>query len=154
MNYDTILDNRLAIHADSAADSMWWYIDTRDRKARMKRAHEVFYRCYRSIEKASDLPQTFNAQYGLFRGLLTTFFLLALISIGFAMQQMWLAHSFVLSPHLIFAAAALVAALISYQRTKKRGEDFTQAVLDIFLVTNSGTPTDAHVPDHGKETTH
>lgn len=126
--------------------------DPADRKARMKRAQEVFYRCYRSIEKASDQPQTFNAQYGLFRGLLTTFFLLALISLGLAAQRMWIARSCVLSPHLVFAAAALVGAIISYQRTRKRGEDFTKAVLDVFLVTNSGTPMDSPVPAHRKET--
>lgn len=123
-----------------------------DRKARMKRAQEIFYRCYRSIEKASDQPQTFNAQYGLFRGLLTTFFLLALISLGFAAQRMLSARSFVLSPHLVLAAAALVGAIVSYQRTRKRGEDFTRAVLDVFLVSNSGTPVDSSVSTHRKGT--
>jgi hypothetical protein len=123
-----------------------------DRKARMKRAQEIFYRCYRSIEKASDHPQTFNAQYGLFRALLTTFFLLALISIGFAIERMWVARSFVLSAHLVFAAAALVGAIISYQRTKTRGEDFTKAVLDVFLVTGSATPADSQASAPRKET--
>jgi hypothetical protein len=124
------------------------------RKARMKRSQEIFYRCYRSIEKASDQPQTFNAQYGLFRGLLTTFLLLALISLGFVVQRLWIARGFALSPQLVFAAAALVGAIISYQRTKKRGEDFTKAVLDVFLVTNPlpTAPTDSHVSDHRKET--
>jgi hypothetical protein len=122
------------------------------RKARMKRAQEIFYRCYRSVEKASDQPQTFNAQYGLFRGLLTTFSLLALISCGLAVQRMWAARSFVLSPHLVFAAAALVGAIISYQRTKKRGEDFTKAVLDVFLVTSSGTSMDSQASAPRKET--
>jgi hypothetical protein len=126
--------------------------DRADRKARMKHAQEIFYCCYRSIEKGSDQPQTFNAQYGLFRGLLTTFLILALISLGFALERMWVARSFVLSPHLVFAAAALAGAIISYQRTKKRGEDFTRAVLDVFLVTNSGAVTDSQMSAHRKET--
>jgi hypothetical protein len=123
-------------------------------KARMKRAQEIFYRCYRSVEKASDQPQTFNAQYGLFRGLLTTFVLLVLVSLGFVAQGLWIARRLVLSPHLVFAAAALVGGIISYQRTKKRGEDFTKAVLDIFLVTNpsSSAPTDPHGSAYRKET--
>jgi hypothetical protein len=108
------------------------------RKARMKRNQEIFYRCYRSVEKASDQPQTFNVQYGLFRGLLTTFLLLAVISLGFVGERLWVARSFVLSP-LVFSAAALVGGIISYQRTKKRGEDFTKAVLDVFLINSSPT---------------
>jgi hypothetical protein len=115
-----------------------------DRIERIKRNQEVFYRCYRSIEKASDQPQTFNAQYGLFRALLTTFSLLALISLSLATQRIWLARSFALSPHLIFAVAAVVGAVISYQRATKRGEDFARVVLDVFVVTNvpAGGPTD------------
>jgi hypothetical protein len=122
------------------------------RTARMKRAQEIFYRCYRSVEKASDQPQTFNAQYGLFRGLLTTFVLLALVSLGFVAHRFWVTRSIVLSPHLVFGAAALVGGIISYQRTKKRGEDFTKAVLDIFLVANTrpSTPLDPHRPGSSK----
>jgi hypothetical protein len=124
------------------------------RKARMKRAQEIFYRCYRSVEKVSDLPQTFNAQYGLFRGLLTTFVLLEVVSLGFVAQRLWVTRSLVFSPHLVFAAAALVGGIICYYRTKKRGEDFTKAVLDIFLVTNprQSARADAHGSDNRKET--
>lgn len=124
------------------------------RKARMKRAQEIFYRCYRSVEKASDQPQTFNAQYGLFRGLLTTFVLLALVSLGFVAQRLSVTRGLVLSPHLVFGVAALVGGTICYHRTKKRGEDFTKAVLDIFLVTNprQDAPTDPHGSGNRKET--
>jgi hypothetical protein len=126
------------------------------RKARMKRNQEIFYRCYRSVEKASDQPQTFNAQYGLFRGLLTTFLLLTFISLGLVAHGLWVARSFVPSPHLAFTAASMVGGIISYQRTKKRGEDFAKAVLDVFLVTNTPPSpiTDAglHVSRDRKET--
>lgn len=108
----------------------------------MKRNQEIFYRCYRSLEKVSDQPQTFNAQYGLFRGLLTTFLLLALISLGFVAHQRWVAAEFISSPHLFFAAASIVGSIISYQRTKKRGEDFAQSVLDVFLINNPPPNTD------------
>lgn len=120
-----------------------------DRKARMKRNQEIFYRCYRSVEKASDQPQTFNAQYGLFRGLLTTFLLLALVSFGFGAERLWVAGAFVFPSHLVFAVAALVSAIISYQRTKKRGEDFTKAVLDVFLVANAPASPAPHAGVHG-----
>lgn len=111
--------------------------DSKD--ARIKRAHEVFYRCYRAVEKTSDLPQTFNAQYGLFRGLLTTFVLLTLISLGFVARQLCLTRVLAPSPHVFFAIAAFVAVVICYYRTKKRGEDFARAVLDVFLVNNGPT---------------
>ena len=126
------------------------------RKARMVRNQEIFYRCYRSVEKASDQPQTFNAQYGLFRGLLTTFLLLTFISLGFVGHGLWVTRSLVPSSHVVFAAASMVGGIISYQRMKKRGEDFAKAVLDVFLVTNaSPSPvTDAglHVSRDRKET--
>lgn len=106
------------------------------RKARLKRSQEIFYRCYRSVEKASDLPATFNAQYGLFRGLLTTFVLLALISLGFVGYQRYMFCRFIWSSHLFFAGASILGGIICYVRTTKRGEDFTKAVLDVFLINN------------------
>jgi hypothetical protein len=111
---------------------------SRDPRARrIRRAHEVFYRCYRSVEKVSELPQTFNAQYGLFRGLLTTFILLALISLAFVGRELYLTHGLSPSPHLFFAIATCIAVVVCYYRTKKRGEDFARAVLDVFTV-NTG----------------
>jgi hypothetical protein len=106
------------------------------KEKRLRRTHEVFYRCYRSVEKASDLPQTFNVQYGLFRGLLTTFALLAFISLTVVARQLWLSRTFAWSPHLFFAIAATLGAVITYYRAKKRGEDFARAVLDVFIVNN------------------
>jgi hypothetical protein len=108
-----------------------------DRKARMKRNQEIFYRCYRSVEKASEQPQTFNAQYGLFRGLLTTFLVLAFLSLGVVAHGLWVARTVVASSYLFFAGASIVGGVISYQRTKKRAEDFAKAVLDVFLVANA-----------------
>ncbi len=104
-----------------------------DRNARMKRNQEVFYRCYRSLEKLSDIPQNFAAQYGLFRCLLTTFLLLALMSAG-RVVWLWAAHSEVRLTMLAFSAACVAAAVVAYWRVTKRGEDFAKSVLDVFLV--------------------
>jgi len=123
------LDRRFKITLESKP-----YSDSKD--TRIKRAHEVFYRCYRAVEKASDLPQTFNAQYGLFRGLLTTFLLLTIISSWLVVRQLCVAGTLEPTPHAFFAIAALVSVIVCYYRTKTRGEDFAKAVLDVFLVNN------------------
>jgi hypothetical protein len=100
--------------------------------AALKRNQEIFYRCYRAVEKLSDLPQTFNAQYGLFRSLLTTFALLALVSV-------WRLWSFYRSglgsdAEIVLALGfVLFGTIISYYRTMKRGEDFARAVYDVFI---------------------
>jgi hypothetical protein len=111
------------------------------RRGRLKRNQEIFYRCYRAVEKASGLPATFNAQYGLFRGLLTTFVLLAIVSLGFVVRERYLTGRFALSPHVSFAAVSVVGGVLCYFRTKKRGEDFAKAVLDVFLVSEPGVKT-------------
>jgi hypothetical protein len=81
-------------------------------------------------EKLSDRPQIFNAHYGLFRCLLTTFSLLflsdvALLIFGEPQKKLMLFWILVFS---------LVGAVVSYFRTKKRGEDFAKAIYDLFLV--------------------
>lgn len=98
----------------------------------LRRNQEIFYLCYRAIEKLSDLPQAFNAQYGLFRSLLTMFALLGTASV-------WKLWSFYRSG-LGFDVEAAVAlglfvlgVIISYYRVTKRGEDFARAVYDVFL---------------------
>ncbi len=49
-------------------------------QATLKRNQEIFFRCYRAVEKVSEMPQTFVAQYGLYRSLFTTFVLLSAVS--------------------------------------------------------------------------
>jgi hypothetical protein len=97
-----------------------------------RRNQEIFYRCYRVVEKLSELPQTFNAQYGLFRSLLTTFALLVLVSVS---RLFWLYNSgegFSLQVALL-GGLATAGAVISYWRVTKRGEDFAKSVYDVFL---------------------
>src|SRR6266849_4588218 len=100
---------------------------------RLKRSQEIFYRCYRAVDKLSDLPQTFNAQYGLFRALLTTFTLLGLIAWALVGVE-WHALGTPDRVRVIFALTITVAAVLSYFRMIKRADDFAKAVFDVFLV--------------------
>jgi hypothetical protein len=98
----------------------------------LKRNQEIFYLCYNAVdkEKLSDRPQIFNAHYGLFRCLLTTFTLLFLFDLGvllFGEPQ----NKSVICGVLVFA---IIGAVVSYFRTKKRGEDFAKSIYDLFLV--------------------
>jgi len=98
----------------------------------LKRNQEIFYRCYRAVEKLTDLPQTFNAQYGLFRSLLTTFALLIIASLWRLWSLYKLGSDFDNSV-VIPLAFFVLGAIISYYRVTKRGEDFAKAVYDVFL---------------------
>ncbi len=98
----------------------------------MKRNQEIFYRCYRSLEGTSTLPETFNAQYGLFRILLTTFILLGVAALIRLTEAFASARRFDLTAASLFAFS-FVAGLISYWRVTKRAEDFARSVYDLFL---------------------
>ena len=98
----------------------------------LKRNQEIFYRCYRAVEKLSDLPQTFNAQYGLFRSLLTTFVLLAVACVW----NLWSLYRLGLgfdSQTAITLILFVLGGIVTYCRVTKRGEDFAKAVYDVFL---------------------
>ncbi|MBI4526584.1 MAG: hypothetical protein HY695_22520 [Deltaproteobacteria bacterium] len=98
----------------------------------LKRNQEIFYRCYRAVEKLSDLPQTFNAQYGLFRSLLTTFALLVTAGVW----TLWPLHRSGLgldAETVLTLGLFILGAIISYYRAMKRGEDFARAVYDVFI---------------------
>jgi hypothetical protein len=103
-----------------------------DRPTRLRRNQEVFYRCYRSVEKASEMPQIFNAQYGLFRSLLTAFVLLGIIALYNVLAR-GIATMTAGRGDIRTAALLLAGAIASYWRVKRRGEDFAKAVFDTFL---------------------
>jgi hypothetical protein len=109
------------------------------REVIFKRNQEIFYRCYRAVEKLSELPQVFNAQYGLFRSLLTTFVLLVVVSVC---RTVWLYTSGRgLNAQVgLLGGLSIIGAIISYGRVTKRGEDFAKAVYDVFLA-NAGNGT-------------
>lgn len=94
---------------------------------------EVFFRCYRSIEKLSDTCQVFNAQYGLFRSLLTIFFIVGAISIWKLISFHCLSHELNIEA-LMFFVLSIIGIPITYLRVTKRGEDFARLVFDLFLV--------------------
>jgi len=107
-------------------------VNPANRSAAMKRNQEIFRRCQRLTEGNSDLPHTFNAQYGLFRLLLTTFVLLAIIG-AIEVVYAWLSARFLDVSGLALLVFSLGGAVISCWRVEKRAEDFAGAVYDIFL---------------------
>lgn len=100
-------------------------------KEQLKKNQEIFYICYNAVEKEkiSEKPQTFNAHYGLFRSLLTSFGLLFIICLNLLI---WgdSSNRIIVS---YLGAFFLTGILVSYFRTKKRGEDFTRSIYDLFL---------------------
>jgi hypothetical protein len=105
------------------------------RDERMKKNQEIFYLCYNAVDKAkmSERPQLFNAQYGLFRCLLTSFSVLLLIGI-----LVLITTKSAGGKALWFSSFSLVGMVISYFRVKKRGEDFAKSIYDLFVVGFSG----------------
>jgi hypothetical protein len=102
------------------------------KEEQLKRNQEIFYLCYNAVdkEKLSERPQIFNAHYGLFRCLLTTFTLLFLSDLGVLLFSEPQKKSVIFGV-LIFTT---IGAVVSYFRTKKRGEDFAKSIYDLFLV--------------------
>lgn len=118
-----------------------WTVDETltDRQRRLRSNQEVFYLCYMAVDKLNDRPQIFNAQYGFFRCLLTLFSLLGLLSVVVAMTQ-WQALPEKRWLLVALPLSAAVAAWLSYERCKKRGEDFAKSVFDLFLASGGAQP--------------
>ncbi len=98
----------------------------------LKKNQEIFYLCYSAVEKEklSEKPQIFNAHYGLFRCLLTTFVILLLFDFVIIVFTKTTKPGVFYSHMSIFFSGAT----ISYFRAKKRGEDFAKSIYDLFLV--------------------
>jgi len=97
----------------------------------LKKNQEIFYLCYNAVvkENLSERPQIFNAHYGLFRCLLTSFsvvFIICLFILFFGNPDN---KTLILYLSIFF----LIGTIVSYFRTKKRGEDFARSVYDLFL---------------------
>lgn len=107
----------------------------------IKRNQEIFYRCYRSVEATSALPEMFNAQYGLFRILLTMFVLLGVAAAARVTYACISTRSLELSS-VGLGGLCVVGRLISYWRVTKRAEDFAKSVYDLFLAqSTAGHPS-------------
>jgi len=102
------------------------------KEEQLKRNQEIFYLCYNAVDKEnlSDRPQIFNAHYALFRCFLTTFILLFLIELGLILYGIPQKKSFI----YVVLVFTIIGTLVSYFRTKKRGEDFAKSIYDLFLV--------------------
>ncbi len=74
-----------------------------------------------------------NAHYGLFRGLLTMFGLLAVFSFTGLIWTLLTVQSQA-AAFGVWTALFVAATLIAYIRCKKRSEDFAQSVFDLFIV--------------------
>lgn len=102
------------------------------RELRLKKNQELFYLCYNAVDNLSPRPQIFNAQYGLFRCLLTMFALLACASLFLAV---WKWSKLPDKRGLLVFLPPFFAGLawLSYQRCTKRGEDFAKSIYDLFI---------------------
>lgn len=116
---------------------------------RLKKNRELFYLVYHAVGEASPRPLAFNAQYGLFRVLVTMFGGLGIVSlIGMIWagvlhpaQFRWFAMWFI-----VFGLAACIA----YLRCKKRAEDFAESVYALFMtaqVQKSVVPENENRPE-------
>jgi hypothetical protein len=107
-------------------------------KDRLKRNQELFYTCYRAVEKKSELPATFVAQYGLFRSLLTIFLLLT-ISVA-AINLNHVLFTRINYNELGTLIVLILATVVSYLRVKKRADDFAKSVYDTFVANYGSNP--------------
>jgi hypothetical protein len=100
---------------------------------RRAKNRELFMLCYSFVDNHSTRPQIFNAQYGLFRGMLTLFGLSLCLSIGLAI---WKWVDIPLKHNILLLLPGFLAAVlwITYQRCKKRAEDFAECVYDLFII--------------------
>lgn len=103
---------------------------------RKRKYQELFYLCLNVVEqkKLSDRPLAFNAHYGLFRVLLTlNVVLLAVFATALALHwsEVYLRHAVGLFVSILFLLA--IAAVVSYSRMVKRGEDFAKSIYDLFF---------------------
>lgn len=103
----------------------------REESARRKKNQELFYLCYGYVENLNPKILAFDAQYGLFRCLLTTFTLLFIAAIPVA-SVAWggpLLNNWEL---IMWPVVLSVCGWISYLRCRKRSKDFARAVYDLF----------------------
>lgn len=110
-----------------------------ERVLRLMKNQELFYLCYNHVDNLSPRPQTFNAQYGLFRCLVTTFAILSVLALGLGVWQGICRHR---CPGKLIGVSVLLAGLtfLAYARCKKRGEDFAKSIYDLFVAGVASAP--------------
>jgi hypothetical protein len=102
------------------------------RGLRLWKNQELFDLCYNHVEHLNPRPPILNAQYGLFRCLLTTFALLGLLAF---VLGLWNCLCPLPNPGPFLFLAAFFAGLswLCYARCKKGAQDFAKAVYDLFI---------------------
>lgn len=141
---DTVTDEYKA-DVRHAVKDMWGSdipqsVRKEDLKSALKRNQEIFRRMYWSVEKLSNMPEVFNAQYGMFRSLLTMFgAITTVLAVGHVVDAF--AKDWPTRSDWIVLVAITVATVICYLRVAKRASDFTRTVLDVFLAHNRDIAT-------------
>jgi hypothetical protein len=102
-------------------------------KLRLKKNRELFYLCYHEVSLTNRRPLVLNADYGLFRGLLTMFGLLAVFSFTGLIWTLLCGQSQA-AAFGVWTAISVAVTLIAYISCKKLNEDFAQSVFDLFIV--------------------
>ena len=110
----------------------------RARELRLEKNRELFYLCYYDVVHDNSRLLNLNAHYGLFRGLLTMFSLLVLLSLSGLLWAL-LTHRELAAGFSIWSGLYMFSAAIAYARCKKRGEDFVQSVFYSFMVRASSS---------------
>ena len=103
-----------------------------ERRIRLKKNQELFFLCYNYVDNLNPRPQIFNAQYGLFRCLLTMFALLCGLAVLLGLLDL-ASQKPALQPFLVHAAVFACLTWLSYASCQKRGEDFAKAIYDLFI---------------------
>jgi hypothetical protein len=99
---------------------------------RRRKNQELFSLCYNYVDNLSPKVLLFNAQYGMFRCLVTLF---ALLLVG-SIPVTWSAWSGPFGKNwqrLLVPAVFLAFGWLSYLRCCKRSKDFARAVYDLFI---------------------
>ena len=106
-------------------------------KRRMATNQAIFYLCYNYVDqhKLSDRPLIFNAQYGMFRGLLTAFALVFVLSCIF-FGHFWI-HDLKSNLRSFIGTASMIPLMwLAYAGCKRRGENFARSIYDLFVTSD------------------
>ena len=119
----------------------------REEHLRRSKNREIFSLCYHYVDGLSPRPQIFNAQYGLFRCLITLFALLLILSFPVT-WGLWSGPPQQNVMLLLMPTTFLILGWLSYVRCHKRSHDFARSVYDLFI---SGTGAPTKKPNTEKE---
>ena len=110
------------------------------RKLRIAKNQDIFYLCYNYVDqhKLSERPLVFNAQYGMFRGLLTAFVIILILSVSL-LGRLW-AHDLRSNLVSLIGTLLLIPLIwLAYGGCKKRGENFARSIYDLFVTSDLAT---------------